>query len=104
MTTVTVVPRGKMKLYGALVKKEVELRRKNQGTLHRYSSKEAGKEKWIHNSYPGWVRFQRCLGQVVVAQVGAKSAQGETQFLSSFLGFLDRHFRDEIASVMINYD
>ena len=104
MIRVTVTPRQNEGLYGLLVKKEIQLRKQNQGTLHRKGPKKLGDEKWVHAKYPGWIRFQRCIGGVVVAQVQSKTPDFEWQLLSSFIGFLDRHFRDEISSIGLCYE
>ncbi|MCA9055748.1 MAG: hypothetical protein KDA75_18040 [Planctomycetaceae bacterium] len=104
MIRVTVTPRGKVDLYGQFVAKEVSLRQKNQGTLHRKGPKKKGEEKWAHASYPGWVRFQKCLSGVAVAVIRAKDQNGEWQLLSSFIGFLDRHFREHISTISIAYE
>ena len=104
MARITITPEHCDNLYGLLTKKELELRRNNQGTLHRCAAKERGKEKWGHSSYPGWIRFQRCIGNVVVAQVQSRNSAGEWQLLSSFIGFLYRHFRKHIANVSIVFD
>lgn len=104
MIRVTVTPRGKTDLYGLLVGKEVSLRQKNQGTLHRSGSKKSGDEKWVHSSYPGWIRFQRCLSGVAVAVVRSKDQASEWQLLSSFVGFLDRHFREQISTITMSYE
>jgi hypothetical protein len=104
MIRVSATPKSTEDLYSLLVAKEVQLRQRNQGTLHRKGEKKRGNEKWTHSSYPGWVRFQKCLGGVIVAQIRSKSADGEWQLLSSFIGFLDRHFRQELAMISISYD
>lgn len=104
MIRVTATPRTKEELYGLLVSKEVQLRQKNQGTLHRRGEKKRGVEKWTHSSYPGWVRFQKCLGGTIVAQIRSRSPESEWQLLTSFIGFLDRHFRDELGTVTISYE
>jgi hypothetical protein len=104
MIRVTVTPKSNENLYGLLVGKEVELRQQNRGTLHRRGGKKRGDEKWAHASYPGWVRFQKCLGGMVVAQIQSKNPDGEWQLLSSFIGFLDRHFRDDVSTITISYD
>jgi len=103
MISVTVTPRNRENIYGLLVKKEVELRRKSRGTLHRLGAKRKGEEKWVHNSHPGWVRFQQCLGGVLVAQVNSKAADDEWQLLSSFVGFLHRHFEQNISTINLSY-
>lgn len=66
MVRLTISPRSEENLYGLLVQKELALRKKNQGTLHRYGPKKKDEEKWGHTSKKGWIRFQRCLGQIVV--------------------------------------
>ncbi|MBL0156951.1 MAG: hypothetical protein IPP47_07580 [Bryobacterales bacterium] len=104
MVRLTISPRNDANLYGLLVQKELALRKKNQGTLHRNGPKKKDAEKWVHNSKNGWIRFQRCLGQVVVATIQAKDEAEEWQLLNSFTGFLDRHFRASIASILISYD
>ena len=103
MITVTVTPRDRANLYGLLIKKEVSLRKSKKGTLHRASSKQKDREKWVHSQYHGWINLQKCLGGVTVAIVQSKSPASEWQLLSSFVGFLDRHFRDEIASINLTY-
>lgn len=104
MVRLTIAPRSEENLYGLLVQKELALRKKNQGTLHRYGSKKRNEEKWGHASKHGWIRFQGCLGKVVVATIQARDDAEEWQLLNSFIGFLDRHFRSSIASILISYD
>jgi hypothetical protein len=104
MIRVTVSPRGEDNLYSLLIRKELQLRKKNQGTLHRSAGKKAGVEKWTHSTYPGWINLQRCIGGTLVAVVQSKAPDAEWQLLTSLIGFLDRHFRDHITSVMISYD
>jgi hypothetical protein len=100
----TIIPREGKHLYGLLTAKEVELRRKKQGTLHRHGRKKAGAEKWTHEKYAGWINLQNCVGGTVVAVVQSRAPDAEWQLLSSFIGFLDRHFRQEIGTVTISYD
>jgi hypothetical protein len=87
-----------------MVKKEIALCRQNQGTLHRSGSKKRGQDRWVHNKYNGWIRFQKCFGGIVVALVQAKNNDDEGQLLTSFVGFLDRHFRDSISNINISYE
>src|SRR5512143_718869 len=89
MIRLTVTPRNGKNLYGLLVAKEIELRRKGKGTLHRAGPKAKNYDKGLHSSYKGWVRFQPGLGGVLVALVQSKSPADEWMLLSSFVGFLD---------------
>src|SRR2546428_14174710 len=103
MIRLTVIPREGANLYNLLTRKEIALRRKNQGTLHRSGGKKAGTEMWKHSSYQGWITLQRCIGGTLAAVVHLKGPDTEWLLLESLVGFLDRHFRDQIASVTISY-
>lgn len=103
MIRITVIPREGAELYSLLTRKEVSLRKKNQGTLHRRGAKARGREKWVHPKHAGWINLQRCIGGVLAAVVQSK-APDEWQLLLSFIGFLDRHFRENILAVNIAYD
>jgi hypothetical protein len=104
MVRLTISPRSDENLYGLLVQKELALRKKKSGTLHRYGPKKKNEEKWAHVSKNGWIRFQNCLGHVLVATIQARDNEEEWQVLNSFIGFLDRHFRDQIAGILISYE
>jgi hypothetical protein len=104
MIKITVTPRGRENLYALLVKKERSLRDNGQGTLHRKGQRTKGEAKWVHKSYNGWIRLQECLGGIAVALVQARNPDDEWQLLRSFIGFLDRHFREEISGIGINYE
>lgn len=103
MIRLTVVPRTRVNLFGLLVGKELELRRKGRGTLHRSGPKRSRREKWTHSSYPGWVTLERRDDGMLAATVHSRAADSDWQLLRSLIGFLDRHFRDKIASVTISY-
>ena len=50
MIRLTAIPREGANLYNLLTSKEVALRKKKQGTLHRSGGKKSGTEKWKHSS------------------------------------------------------
>jgi len=101
MIRLTVTPRRRDDLYRLMVGKELELRRKGRGTLHRSGARKPGRDKWTHKAYPGSVTLQRGDDGALAATVQSKD--DEWQLLRSLIGFLDRHFRKNIASVTINY-
>jgi hypothetical protein len=103
MIRLTVVPRASADLFRLLVGKELELRRNGRGTLHRSGAKKAGREKWTHASYPGWITLER-RDAALAATVHSRAGDDEWKLLRSLIGFLDRHFRSKIASVTITYD
>jgi hypothetical protein len=103
MIRLTVTPRSRDDLFRLLVGKELELRRRGRGTLHRSGAKKAGRETWTHASYPGRITLQRGAEGALAATVQSRP-DTDWQLLRSLIGFLDRHFRKKIASVMIHYD
>ena len=103
MILLTVAPRYGENLYGLLTSKEVQLRRNKQGTLHRKGTKKKGQDRWLHTSYDGSVTFQRGLGGTLVATVESRMERDEWQLLTSFIGFLHRHFQENISNVTMTY-
>lgn len=103
MITLTVAPRYEEDLYAMLVKREVELRRNKQGTLHRHGARQRGRDKWMHKAYKGRITFQRGLGGVLVAVVESPLERDEWQLLTSFIGFLHRHLRESISNISLTY-
>lgn len=103
MIKVTITPRTNENIYSLLIQKELSLRKQNKGTLHRYGPKVKDKDKWGHSSYNGWITFQRCLGGIVIALIQAKNSEDEWQLLTSFIGFLHRHFSDSISNIILTY-
>ena len=104
MIRIALTPKEKQDVFSLMTSKELELRRRRQGTLHKHGPKKAGKLKWIHKSYKGWIQLQRCIGGVVVALVQSKAVDGENLLLSSFIGFVDRHFARQLTSITISYE
>lgn len=104
MIRIVVTPRQSTNLYGKLVAKEVELKRLKKGTLFRIGKKQRDFEKWAHVKYPGWIWIQKCLGGIVVAEIGCRVEGGEANMRDSFVGFVDRHFRADLATITIEYD
>jgi hypothetical protein len=104
MISVTATPREEADLFRLLAAKEAELRSKNKGTLHRArANRKARTVSWKHSSYPGSITFQGCVGGMIAVVVKSRNAQEEWQLLNSFVGFLDRHFRDAIGCITISY-
>jgi hypothetical protein len=56
---IQVVPENGANLYGAMIAKEIELARRNAGTLHRSGPKLKDRAKWVHSKYPGWINLAR---------------------------------------------
>ncbi len=104
MIRIIITPKEATNLYGKMVAKEVQLHRAGRGTLFRSGKKQKGFEKWAHVKHPGWIWFQKCLGGIVVAEIHCRVEGGEANLRDSFVGFVDRHFRDHLATITIEYD
>lgn len=105
MRRIQIVPKKSLNLYGAMIAKEIQLAKKNQGTLHRSGRKIKDRAKWSHSSYKGWINLQRGLGNIVEAELlSTAKRDSEWQLLQSFLGFIDRHFSDKVQNVSIQYE
>jgi|SRR5690348_1482823 len=99
-----IIPKRGYRLYGTIVKKEVDLQKRGRGTFFRSGSKTKNAAKWSHKNYKGWIWIERGLGEVVIAELRSRATpQDEWQLLHSFLGFLDRHFGNKIESINIQY-
>jgi hypothetical protein len=101
MKVVQIVPRGKVHLYGAIVKKEAAIRKNDRGTFYRAGRKKQNEAKWNHKRYKGAVNLKRGDDEIVTARV--RSPNEEWQMLSAFLGWVNRHFGDRVTAVNITY-
>jgi len=104
MKQLQIVPKPGFNLYGALVDREVQHRRKARGTFYRVGRKEKDQARWAHSTYPGWVKIARGMGEVVLAEIHTRAEpELEWRLFQAFLGFLDRHFRENLAAVNIQF-
>lgn len=99
---IQIVPSEDVRLFGAMVKKEIDL--KNQGTFYRSGPKKKNQAKWSHLKYKGWVNLLRSSGEVVVVEIQSRArSDDEWQLFHAFLGWVDRHFRHQIQAINIQY-
>lgn len=98
MKIIQVVPRrsNKLSMKTLLVQKERELRGSSTFVRQR-----AG--RWLHKRYKGWIKWNEVSGGILVAEVQSRAEDTEWQLLRAFIGYLDRHFSDQIESVTIIY-
>ena len=100
MRIVQVISKPECDNFISLVKKkERELRQRKRGTFYRMNL-----NRWKHVSYNGYIDFYKAHKNISIFEVKTKSIGGnDWQLLHSFLGFLDRHFHEEIESITILY-
>jgi hypothetical protein len=103
MIRLTITPRRERDIYSLLTQQERMLRGTNT-TFSRSGPKRKDRDKWKHARFKGWIQFQRCLGGVLVAEVKSRDAEGTWALLTAFIGYVDRHFRANVANVSIHYD
>jgi hypothetical protein len=103
MKLLQVVPREGTRLYGAMIKKQAEIRRNGRGTFSRAGAKRRNAARWTHVRYKGSINLEPGLSEAVEVVIKSPERGDEARLLSSFLGWLDRHFGEQLASVNIQY-
>jgi hypothetical protein len=103
MKTLQIVPRGGTRLYGAMIKKQAEIRRAGRGTFSRAGARKRSGARWTHVRYKGSIALAPANADAVKAEIRSPERGDEARLLSSFLGWLDRHFGDQLSSVSIEY-
>jgi hypothetical protein len=103
MKMLRIEPRGGTHLYGAMIRKQAEIRRAGRGTFSRAGARRRGRARWTHVRYKGSIALQAGAVDAVNVEIKSPERGDEARLLSSFLGWLDRHFGDELSSVNIEY-
>jgi hypothetical protein len=103
MKVVEIVPRERTRLYGMLVAKEAAIRKNKRGTYIRVGRKTRDRARWKHKNFRGSVQLKRDDSEVVTVSIRAPTSEDERKLLSSFLGFVDRHSNDQVATITIQY-
>jgi hypothetical protein len=104
MKIVEITPRRKSPLYGGLVKREAAIRKKGRGTFARRGRARASTATWGHKRFKGSVSLSRGAAEMVRAKIRSGSTADEGSLLKAFLGFVDRHFGDQVSTITIHYD
>ena len=103
MKVLQIVPRQGKHLYGAIVRKQADIRKSGRGTFFRLGVRKRQATRWKHVRYKGWVHLQPGLSGAVTVKIKSPVKGDESRLLSAFLGWLDRHFGDQVLSVSIQY-
>ena len=103
MKMLQILPRAGAHLYGAMIKKQAEIRRSGRGTFFRAKARKRSAARWTHVRYRGSINLERGLSDAVKVEIKSPERGDEARLLSSFLGWLDRHFGDQVSSVNIQY-
>jgi hypothetical protein len=103
MKLVEITPRRKAPLYGALVRREADIRSKGRGTFARQGRTRAGSATWRHKRFRGTVNLQRQDAEQVSAKIRSSRPDDEGSLLKAFLGFIDRHCGNQVETITIHY-
>jgi hypothetical protein len=103
MKVIEIVPRERTRLYGILVAKEAAIRKNKRGTYMRVGRKIRDRARWKHKKFRGSVHLERDDSEAVIATIRAPTREDEQKLLSSFLGFVDRHSGNQVATITIQY-
>jgi len=103
MKLLQIVPRGHSSLYGAMIKKQADIRKAGRGTFVRAGASRRKAARWTHVRYKGSLKLTPGASEAVDVAIRSPERGDEARLLSSFLGWLDRHFGDRLASVNIEY-
>jgi hypothetical protein len=103
MKLLQIVPRDSRRLYDAMVKKQADIRRRGRGTFLRSGAKRKNAAKWTHAKFKGTVDLSRSSTDLVAVKIKSRVDIDESKLLSAFLGWIDRHFGDQLRIVTIQY-
>jgi hypothetical protein len=103
MKLLQIVPREGERLYGAMIKKQADIRKSGRGTFSRAGAARRSAAKWTHVRYKGSIKLEPGLAEAVEVAIRSPERGDEARLLSSFLGWLDRHFGEQLSSVNIQY-
>jgi hypothetical protein len=103
MKLLNVVAHDGTRLYGAMIKKQAEIHRNGRGTFSRAKARKRNAARWTHVRYRGSITFEAIAENAVEAAIKSPDSGDEARLLSSFLGWLDRHFGTQLSSVNIDY-
>jgi hypothetical protein len=102
MKTLQIESSGGKGFYGAIIKKQAEIRRAGRGTFSRAGGRRNA-ARWSHVRYKGSLALKPAAAAAVEVEIRSPDRGDEARLLSSFLGWLDRHFGEQLASVNIRY-
>jgi len=103
MKVLQVISRDGGHLYGAMIRKQAEIHRNGRGTFVRARARKRNAARWTHVRYKGSISFESVPPEEVEVTIQSPNRGNEARLLSSFLGWLDRHFGKQLSSIKIEY-
>jgi hypothetical protein len=103
MRLLQIVPRDGRRFFSDIVEKQADIRRNGRGTFSRTGPRRRSSARWTHAKFKGSVDLARGSSDVVTAKIKSRASGDESKLASAFLGWIDRHFGDELVAVTIHY-
>ncbi len=103
MKMLEILPSDRTHLYSAMIKKQAEIHRRGRGTFSRSRAGKRNAARWTHVRYKGSINLEPRPSEAVAAVIRSPDRGDEARLLSSFLGWLDRHFGEHLSAVNIKY-
>jgi hypothetical protein len=104
MKMLQIEPRGGTHLYGAMIQEAGrDPARRTRDLLPCRGAQTRRRARWTHVRYKGSVALEPGASDAVNVEIKSPERGDEARLLSSFLGWLDRHFSDQLSSVSILY-
>jgi hypothetical protein len=103
MKLLQIISRDGARLYGAMIRKQAEIRRSGRGTFSRARARKRKTARWTHVRYRGSIQLQPGPSEAVEVIIKSRQRGDEARLLSSLLGWLDRHFGEQLSSINIEY-
>jgi hypothetical protein len=86
-----------------MIKKQAEIHRNARGTFMRARARRRNTARWTHVRYKGSINFESVPPEALEITIQSPDRGDEARLLSSFLGWLDRHFGKQLLSIEIDY-
>jgi len=102
MKVLEIVPRDIRRFYDSIVRKQDAIRKNGRGTFSRKGPKRVNAAHSVHAKFTGSVDLARSPN-AVTAKIKSRDKADESKLCTAFLGWVDRHFGDDLASVTIKY-
>ena len=97
------MPRDGRRFYDSVVRKQDDIRPERTRDLQPQADrKRRNAAHWVHAKFTGSVDLAR-MENLVTAKIKSRNKADESKLCTAFLGWVDRHFGDDLASVTIQY-
>ena len=102
MKVLQILSRDGRRFFESIVRKQDDIRKNGRGTFSRKGPKRKNAAHWVHAKFTGSVDLQNS-SDLVVAKIKSRNKVDESNMSRAFLGWIERHFGEDLVSVTIHY-